>query len=255
MNILIWALAGGIGYLAGSFSAARAVMNFFAPEKKIAGIQMEFPGMEATFQSDVISATAVRHHLGNKYGCLTSILDILKATLPALLFRFWQPDTPYYLAAAGMATVGHIWPLYHRFKGGRGMSPILGGMLVMDWLGVILTQLVGAVSGLATKNLGIMVGAGFALMIPWSWWRHRSWPEVIYLLAMNALFWIALLPEAKEVRKITREGGLDKFIESEHNRMFAGGEEEAASFPPLTDLKAWRKKLFKRGEETDSIED
>ena len=255
MEIWIWALAAGIGYLAGSFSAARAVMYFFAPEKKIEGIQMEFPSMEATFQSDVISATSVRHHLGNKYGCLTSILDILKAALPALLFRFWKPDTSYYLVAAGMVTVGHIFPLYHRFKGGRGMSPILGGMLVVDWLGVIVTQLVGAVSGLATKNLGVMVGAGFALMIPWSWWRHRSWPEVVYLLVMNALFWIALIPEAKEVRKITREGGLEKFIESEHNRMFGEGEEKPPSFPPLTDLKAWRKRLFNRGEKAENEEE
>jgi len=251
MNFWIFGFAGAIGYLLGSFSAARAVMRYFAPGKEFTGIEMDFPDTESTFESDVISATAVRHHLGNKYGCLTSILDILKAALPALLFRIWQPDGPYYLAAAGMATVGHIWPVYYRFKGGRGMSPILGGMLVMDWLGVIITQLVGAVSGLVTKKLGVMVGAGFALMIPWSWWRNGSWPEVIYLIFMNLMFWIALIPEAKEITKITREGGLDKFIESEHNRMFGEGEEGAAFFPPLTDLKAWRKRFFKRGDRNE----
>ena len=34
------------------------------------------------------------------------------------------------------------------------MSPILGGMLVVDWLGVIITQILGGISDLATKKIG-----------------------------------------------------------------------------------------------------
>jgi glycerol-3-phosphate acyltransferase PlsY len=244
MDIRIWILAAVVGYLVGSFSAARAVTRIFAPGQEIKGIRMEFPGSEARFESEVISATTVRHHLGNKYGCLTSLLDILKAAIPALLFRIWHQDSYYYLAAAGFATVGHIWPLYHRFKGGRGMSPILGGMLVMDWLGVIITQLVGGIAGLVSKKLIIIVGSGFALMIPWTWFRSKSWQELVYLVAMNILFWIAIIPEAKEIKKIQQDIGLDQFIQAEHNRMFAQGEDQTASIPPLTDLKSWWQKLF-----------
>lgn len=244
MNAGIWAIAAVLGYLIGSFSAARAVIRIFAPGEEIDGIQIEFPGSEARFESKVISATTVRHHLGNKYGCLTSLLDILKAAVPALAFRVWYPDDYYYLVAAGFATVGHIWPVYHHFKGGRGMSPILGGMLVMDWLGVIITQLAGGIAGLVSKKLVIIVGSGFALMIPWTWLRSRSWQEVVYLAAMNILFWIAIIPEAKEINKIQQDVGLDQFIQAEHNRMFTQSEDQTASFPPLTDLKSWRQKLF-----------
>lgn len=246
MNAGMWILAVVIGYLVGSFSSARAVTRIFAPGQEIHGIKMDFPGSEARFESEVISATTVRHHLGNKYGCLTSLLDILKAAIPALILRIWFHDSYFYLAAAGFATVGHIWPLYYRFKGGRGMSPILGGMLVMDWLGVIITQLVGGFAGLVTRKLAIIVGSGFALMIPWTWFRTRSWPELIYLIAMNILFWIAIIPEAKEIKKIQQEVGLDQFIQAEHNRMFGQGEDQTASFPPLTDLKSWRQKLFSK---------
>ena len=73
-----------------------------------------------------------------------------------------------------MATLGHIWPIYYRCKGGRGMSPILGGMVVVDWLGVIITQILGGISDLAAKNLGLIVGAGLVLMIPWTWFRFHS---------------------------------------------------------------------------------
>jgi acyl phosphate:glycerol-3-phosphate acyltransferase len=244
MSPWLWISSGLIGYLLGSFSAARAVFGLFAPEKEIDGIRMEFSGSEATFQSNVISATTVRHHLGNQYGCLTSILDILKAAIPALIFRLLYPDADYYLAAAGMATVGHIWPIYYRFKGGRGMSPILGGMLVVDWAGVIITQIAGGISGLATKKLGLIVGAGFALMIPWTWFRFHSWPECIYMIAMNLLFWIAIIPEAKQIQKIQKDGGLDEFIQSEHQRMFGQDNDQSTSIPPFTDLKAWKKLLL-----------
>ena len=132
-----------IGYLAGSFSAARFIVRVFAPDHVLNGIRAEVPEGNAVFQSNVISATTVRLQLGSRYGCLTSILDMLKASLPALVFRAWQPDQAYYLIAAGSATAGHIWPIYYHFKGGRGMSPILGGMFVVDWLGVIITQAVG----------------------------------------------------------------------------------------------------------------
>lgn len=246
MDLMIWLLAGLTGYLVGSFSGARAVIRIFAPGTEIEGIKLELPGTRTSFESDVISATTVRHHLGSKYGCLTSILDILKAAIPAFLFRLWQPGESYYLAAAGMVAVGHIWPLYHQFKGGRGMSPILGGMLVVDWLGVLITQLVGGITGLVTKKLAVIVGSGFALMIPWTWFRTQSWPEVVYLSAMNVLFWIALLPEAKEIKKIQQNGGLDGLFQAEHNRIFSQGEGEEAPIPPLTDLKAWIQRLKER---------
>ena len=112
MNLLIALLAMAIGYLLGSISFARLVTRLFVPEQDISKIEIEVPDSVERFESDAISATSVRLHLGPKYGCLTSILDILKATIPALAFKLWQPEAPYYLFAAGMAAVGHNWPIY-----------------------------------------------------------------------------------------------------------------------------------------------
>lgn len=71
------------------------------------------PDSEEKFESDAISATSVLLHLGPIYDCLVGALDILKATIPALTFKLWQPDTPHYLLAAGMASAGHNWPIYY----------------------------------------------------------------------------------------------------------------------------------------------
>lgn len=226
MEIAIILLAVLVGYLFGSFSGARFVVRVFAPEHTLEGVRAEVPDGEAVFQSSAISGTAVRLHLGPRYGCLTSILDMLKAALPALAFRAWQPDAPYYLIAAGMATVGHNWPLYYRFKGGRGMSPILGGLLVLDWLGVVITQLVGALTGLVIKNTMIMIGTGIALMIPWIWVRTGSWAQVIYTVSMNILFWSAMSPEIREVRRLKQEGTLEEFTEASQIRIVGRRGEE-----------------------------
>ena len=68
-----------------------------------------------------------------------------------------------------MAAVGHNWPIYYRFKGGRGISPIMGGMLVVDWLGVVITNLLGLLSDLVIKSTLVSSGIWLILMIPWIW--------------------------------------------------------------------------------------
>ena len=210
MNLLIALAAMVSGYLIGSISFARLVARQFAPEQDITKIEVEVPDSEEKFESDAISATSVRLHLGPRYGCLVGTLDILKATIPALAFKLWQPDTPYYLLAAAMAAVGHNWPIYYRFKGGRGISPIMGGMLVVDWLGVIVTNLLGLASDLIIKSTLLSSGVWLILMIPWLWLRGFDWPELLYAVAMTILFWAAMIPEWREVIRLQRAGELDK---------------------------------------------
>ncbi len=249
MNLIIWVVASLTGYLSGSFSAARAVVRIFAPGHKLEGMHMEVPGGQARFESEIISATTVRLQLGPRYGCLTAVLDILKAALPALLFRFHYPDGYYYLAAAGFATVGHIWPIYHRFKGGRGLSPILGGMLVMDWVGVIITQLIGGLIGVATKNDLILTWIGTALMIPWVWFRTHSWEQVFYLVLMNGLFWYAMFPELRQMRQMKEDGLMEEFADAEQVRVVGRRGDEVIPTMRYSNLKYWFQSLVTRSKE------
>lgn len=226
MNPLTLLLAAIVGYLLGSISFARLVTRTFAPDQDISRLQLEVPDSDVRFESEAISATTVRLHLGARYGCLTSILDMLKAAVPALAFKLWQPESPAYLVAAAMSTVGHNWPIYYRFKGGRGMSPILGGMLVVDWLGVMVTQIVGFLIGWPLKQTILAIGGGIALMAPWVWFRHHDWAELVYVIAMNVLFWGAMAPELREYFRLKREGRLEEFSAAAQIRVVGrrGGE-------------------------------
>lgn len=250
MNLLIALLAMATGYLAGSVSFARLVTRLFAPEQDITKIEIEVPDSEARFESDAISATTVRLHLGPKYGCLTGILDILKATLPALVFRLWQPEAPYYLLAAGLAAVGHNWPVYYRFKGGRGQSPIMGGMLVVDWLGVVVTNLLGLLSDLVIKATLVSSGVWLVLMIPWIWFRTHAWPELLYAVAMCILFWASMIPEWRELLRLRREGALENLQQAKELRVTTrrdGGMAQQVSVSDLLPaLVSWLKRARDR---------
>jgi glycerol-3-phosphate acyltransferase PlsY len=256
MNWIIAALAAAIGYLIGSISFARIVTRVVAPQQDISRVEIAVPGTEIVLRSDAVSATSVQLHLGRRYGCLVGTLDILKAALPALALKLWYPETPYYLIVAGMAAVGHNWPVYHRFKGGRGLSPITGGMLVLDWLGVLVTNVAGVVVGLALKDTFVATGIYLFFMIPWIWFRSHDWAELAYVVSMAALYWISLLPEVKEDLRLRREGGLDQYATAERLQIRTRADGRMVDRDPLVSFLVRITSRFRReGEAHDGPPD
>jgi glycerol-3-phosphate acyltransferase PlsY len=80
-----------------------------------------------------IGATNVGRVIGRKWGLVCLVLDILKGLTPALLAsRFVDRDAPtsmilsQWLIIAILAVVGHLFPIYVRFKGGKGVATTIG---------------------------------------------------------------------------------------------------------------------------------
>ncbi len=72
--------------------------------------------------------------LGWKAGVLTAVHDIGKAFLAVLLAKWMFPELEYAGAAAGVACVlGHIFPFYLKFKGGKGFASYFGMTLALNW--------------------------------------------------------------------------------------------------------------------------
>ncbi len=83
--------------------------------------------------------------MGWKAGVAVGVHDILKAFLAALLAGFLFPSLPYAPVLAGaMAVMGHIFPFYLHFRGGKGFASFLGMILALDWrffLGILVAVL------------------------------------------------------------------------------------------------------------------
>jgi glycerol-3-phosphate acyltransferase PlsY len=208
MDPLIALLAALIGYLMGSISFARIVAGRVKPEADITKYVEPLPDSDLVYEDDAVSATLVNLHVGWQYGCLTSILDMIKVIVPLVVFLLLFPDQPYYLIVSVAAMVGHNWPIYYHFNGGRGESVFYGSMLVIDPLGAVVCNIAAVILGVLIGQVHMVRWGGMALLIPWLWWRTNDPYIVAYGVFMNVVFWIAMRGDLRQYREIYRSGAL-----------------------------------------------
>lgn len=113
------------GYLIGSLSFAVIVSKFYG---------MDDP---RTYGSGNPGATNVLRSGKKKAAALTLLGDALKGLLAVLLARYLQEplglDTATIALVAVAALVGHMWPVFFGFKGGKGVATALGVLLGLSW--------------------------------------------------------------------------------------------------------------------------
>ena len=87
---------------------------------------------------------------GNKFlGYLTLLLDIMKAAIPVLYFKNNVPEFVYISGLS--AIIGHIFPIWLKFKGGKGVATYLGILLVLNYNLAIIFVFIWVLSILTTK--------------------------------------------------------------------------------------------------------
>nr|WP_236673696.1 glycerol-3-phosphate 1-O-acyltransferase PlsY [Comamonas sp. JC664] len=97
-----------------------------------------------------IGATNVTRVAGKKLGAVVLLLDALKGALPVLLAVRWLPDAPVVHVSVGLAAVlGHIYPVWLKLQGGKGVATALGVLVVL----VPQAALAGAVAFIAVFAL------------------------------------------------------------------------------------------------------
>ncbi|MBT8198590.1 MAG: glycerol-3-phosphate acyltransferase, partial [Acidimicrobiia bacterium] len=147
---------------------------------------------------------------GPKWGVLTGLLDMAKAFVPTLVTRLVWPDDSYHLVVAVATVIGHNYPVYYRFKGGRGQTPIFGSLLAIDWLALPITTAIGIVVGLyGFRDMFAAYALGMWLLVPWFWWRGDA-ADMTYAIAVNLLFLIATIPEMRQYLERRRTGQLEQ---------------------------------------------
>ncbi|MBP6533586.1 MAG: glycerol-3-phosphate 1-O-acyltransferase PlsY [Arenimonas sp.] len=108
---------------------------------------------------------------GLKFALGVAVIDVGKGMLAAYMAHRWLPDSPQAaLLAVFAAVLGHIWPVFHGFRGGKGAATLVGGLLLV-WpqallvvLGVwLLCLLLSGYVGLSTvlAAISLMASAYF----------------------------------------------------------------------------------------------
>ena len=150
-------LFAGLAYLIGSFSTAIITC-------KIMGI--EDPRKTG---SNNPGATNVLRHGGKKAAIITLFGDMLKGLIPVLIATQFQLE-PAGIALVGLfALLGHIFPVYYGFKGGKGVATYYGIILGINWMvgliAIAIWLVVAAI--LKISSLSALVSIFCAPIILW----------------------------------------------------------------------------------------
>jgi glycerol-3-phosphate acyltransferase PlsY len=208
MDPIILFVVALAGYLLGSISFARLIPRIIDPKATLDDISLPVQNSDERMPMQAMGANTASIKYGPKVGCTVGFLDIFKVFLPTLAARLIFPGEPYYLVVALAGFIGHCWPVYYGFKGGRGISPFYGAMFAIDPLGAVVVSSVSMFIGMVLlKDLLVAYTGGVFLTIIW-FAITRGWsPELIYALIISLLFLIAMIPEIKMVRGMEHKYG------------------------------------------------
>ena len=174
------ALAFALGYLLGS-------IPFGLILTRAAGL-----GDVRNIGSGNIGATNVLRTGNKKLAAATLLLDGLKGTLAVLLARHWWGEAPALIAGLG-AFLGHLYPIWLKFNGGKGVATYIGVFAGLFWQAALAfcaiwlavaylsrySSLAALVASVATPLALFVMGqpelAGLgALMTLLLLWKHRA---------------------------------------------------------------------------------
>ena len=180
---------------------------------KMAGVDVRKSG------SGNIGATNVNRLLGKKMGALTLAADVAKGYLPMLLAA-WLLGTAegadrLVMICGGAAFLGHLFPVYLGFKGGKGVATALGVFLYLDPLAVLLALalFIAVVSVSGYVSVGSLSAAAAFPVIAW---QFGATPSHLWLGGF-----VAVLIWAKHHENIGR------LLRREEKSFKKGGEAKA----------------------------
>ena len=177
VNIIICIL---LGYLFGCFSTGFVI-------GKIKKVDIRQYGSKSSGTTNALRT------LGPMAGLLTLLGDMLKAIIAALLVRFVLFNGLEYVKLLSLYTglgvvIGHNYPVWLKFKGGKGIAATAGAMISFDPLIIPFGLLVFAISVAATKY--VSVGSlMIALMFPiWVIIRNPSEVHMLFVALVYTVF-------------------------------------------------------------------
>lgn len=141
------------GYFLGSFSPS-ALLG------KIKSVDLRKTG------TGNLGATNVMLSFGKIHGFIVMLIDMSKAFLAVKASQLFCSEIQIVgIAAGSFAVIGHIFPFYMKFKGGKGLAPYAGMVLALDpWLFLIL--LIVCTTAMVVANYSVAMPFSAGLFFP-----------------------------------------------------------------------------------------
>lgn len=162
----------GFAYLIGSIPSGYVL-------GKLSGVDVRQVG------SGNVGATNVARAVGKRQGLLTLLADVLKGMAPVAI-GLWMNLLPEAIAAiASAAFLGHLYPIFLKFRGGKGVATGLGALLIIAPLATLL--LVGVfVAVVFPTRLVSLSSIIAAALTPLALWMFLQPPAIVWMGAFLA---------------------------------------------------------------------
>ncbi|HCO19136.1 glycerol-3-phosphate 1-O-acyltransferase PlsY [Gudongella oleilytica] len=131
-----------LSYLIGSFSSAYVVGKLFMK------IDIRKHG------SGNAGATNAVRIMGKKLGVLTFLMDFTKGIIAVLIGIYLHNGFGGYISAL-FAVIGHNWPVFLNFKGGKGIATTIAAMAVLSFPTTLLSVVIGILTAVITKYVSL----------------------------------------------------------------------------------------------------
>ena len=177
-----------IGYAAGNIQSAYLIGKF------VGKMDIREKG------SGNAGASNVTSEMGIKFGVLVGLIDILKGVFAVLIVKWLFPDSHYLAYLSGlMAIIGHIFPFYLRFRGGKGVATLVGMMIGVNWkIGLLFVMLV-LVPALITDYI---VAGSFTTFIALPVVSYQNHYPILILLLSLGLMVLCFYLHRKNIQRI-----------------------------------------------------
>ncbi|MDP0930156.1 glycerol-3-phosphate 1-O-acyltransferase PlsY [Paracoccus onubensis] len=170
MTLILWAV---LGYLLGSVPFGMIIARFL-------GL-----GDLRNIGSGNIGATNVLRTGSRPAALATLLLDSGKGAAAVLLARYFAGDTAAILAG-GAAYLGHCFPVWLGFRGGKGVATFLGTLIALHWplgLGACAIWLLAAALG-RISSLSALLAAAFSPILAWAMGRFDLIPVSLFMAVL-----------------------------------------------------------------------
>ena len=189
---VIWVV---VAYFAGALPVGLVV-------GRLAGVDLRTQG------SGNVGATNATRTLGPKLGVLVLLLDVAKAAVPTLLASRALSGVDcadaWSAGVAFAAVCGHVFPVFTRFRGGKGVACALGAFAALQPLFALGGLALYATGLLLTRTSGVgslMAVTGIAVF---GWLAGLPLPDAVLATAIAALVW---LRHRDNLRRLRRDDG------------------------------------------------
>tara|TARA_B100001250_G_scaffold397710_1_gene405112 strand:- start:303 stop:899 length:597 start_codon:yes stop_codon:yes gene_type:complete len=198
MNIFLFFLLPIFSYLFGSIQSGTLIGKIFY-KVDVRDLGSKSPG-----------ATNIHRTIGLKPGIIVLILDIIKGLAPILFIMLYFEENLYNILSCIFLVLGHCYPIYHKFKGGKGVATGFGSVIVIvPYIFIGLLLAIPLIYKTRFVSLGAILGCLISILL------------ILFMIIYNILtleYFLLLVVPLLIIYK--HKTNISRLIHKEENKLF-----------------------------------